>query len=92
MASEITSWHFATKIQFFCFPPLLDNCFASVSVSCAVSIRNGTCRLTSERGDFNNLEFPNTIEGVITRRIDRLTPQQQLTLKSASVIGRIFAL
>lgn len=56
-----------------------------------IEITNGICRLTSESSDFNSLDFPNTIEGVITSRIDRLTPQQQLTLKAASVIGRIFA-
>ena len=30
------------------------------------------------------------MQGVITSRIDRLTPAQQLTLKVASVIGRLF--
>ncbi len=37
------------------------------------------------------LDFPTTIQGVITSRIDRLSPSQQLTAKVASVIGRIFA-
>jgi len=37
------------------------------------------------------LDFPNTIQGVITSRIDRLPVSQQLTVKVASVIGRIFA-
>jgi hypothetical protein len=41
--------------------------------------------------DVEALDFPNTIQGVITSRIDRLPPQQQLTVKVASVIGRIFA-
>jgi len=31
------------------------------------------------------------VQGVITGRIDRLAPPQQLTLKVASVIGRVFA-
>lgn len=33
---------------------------------------------------------PDTVQGVITSRIDRLNPIQQLTLKVASVIGRVF--
>ena len=38
------------------------------------------------------LDMPDTIQGVVTSRIDRLTPGQQLTLKVASVIGRVFPL
>src|SRR5262249_36423578 len=34
---------------------------------------------------------PEHLEGVINSRIDRLAPSQQLALKVASVIGRIFA-
>lgn len=34
---------------------------------------------------------PDTVQGVVTSRIDRLAPDQQLTLKVASVIGREFA-
>ncbi len=34
--------------------------------------------------------LPDTVQGVITSRIDRLTAAQQLTLKVASVIGRVF--
>jgi class 3 adenylate cyclase/tetratricopeptide (TPR) repeat protein len=33
---------------------------------------------------------PDSIEAVITGRMDRLPPEQQLTLKVASVIGRVF--
>ncbi len=42
-----------------------------------------------ELPDFN---FPATIQGVITSRIDRLPPSAQLTLKVASTIGREFTL
>ena len=35
--------------------------------------------------------MPQTVHGAITSRIDRLTPTQQLTVKVASVIGRVFA-
>ncbi|MEM9776447.1 MAG: hypothetical protein AAF902_17855, partial [Chloroflexota bacterium] len=41
---------------------------------------------------FDRLRFPNTIQGVITSRIDLLSPPEQLTAKTASVIGRSFDL
>jgi tetratricopeptide (TPR) repeat protein len=41
--------------------------------------------------DFKSLNLPDTVEGVVTSRIDLLTPGQQLTVKVASVIGRIFS-
>lgn len=56
-----------------------------------ILIEDGRCKLAEGKQDLNHLHFPSTINGVITSRIDRLTPQQQLTLKVASVIGRIFA-
>jgi class 3 adenylate cyclase/tetratricopeptide (TPR) repeat protein len=56
-----------------------------------ILIETGLCRLAPEAGDLSSLTFPNTIQGVITSRIDRLPPPQQLALKVASVIGRIFS-
>jgi len=56
-----------------------------------IRIADGECHLAARLDDFNSLDFPNTIQGVITSRIDRLAPTQQLTVKVASVIGRIFA-
>lgn len=41
--------------------------------------------------DLNTASVPDTVQGVVTSRIDRLTPDQQVTLKVASVIGREFA-
>lgn len=41
--------------------------------------------------DFASLNLPETVEGIVTSRIDLLSPGQQLTLKVASVIGRVFA-
>ncbi|MCL4296074.1 MAG: AAA family ATPase [Anaerolineae bacterium] len=55
-----------------------------------ITIASGECRLTPQAADFQNLYLPDTVQGVITSRIDRLTPPQQLTLKVASVIGRVF--
>lgn len=56
-----------------------------------IQIVDGECRLDPRAANLAALDFPDTIQGVITSRIDRLTPQQQLTLKVASVVGRIFA-
>lgn len=56
-----------------------------------LQIAHGVCRLAPQANDLRSLNFPYTIHGVIVSRIDRLTPQQQLALKVASVIGRVFA-
>ena len=37
------------------------------------------------------LTFPDTIQGIVLSRIDRLPPEEQFTLKVAAVIGRTFA-
>jgi class 3 adenylate cyclase len=56
-----------------------------------IQLVGGRCQLAPGVGDIS-VHFPDTVHGVITSRIDRLTPHQQLTLKVASVIGRVFAL
>jgi hypothetical protein len=56
-----------------------------------IEIRDGACRL-APGVDLRAVSFPDTAQGVVTSRIDRLTPAQQLALKAASVIGRVFAL
>ncbi len=55
-----------------------------------ISIQDGACKLETDITTFNTLDFPDTIQGVIISRIDQLAPIQQLTLKVASVIGRVF--
>jgi class 3 adenylate cyclase/tetratricopeptide (TPR) repeat protein len=50
----------------------------------------GECRL-APGVDLATVSFPDSVQGVITGRIDRLPPSQQLALKAASVIGRSFA-
>ncbi len=40
--------------------------------------------------DLEQLSFPESVQGAIISRIDRLTPTQQLALKVASVFGRVF--
>ncbi|MGC4122165.1 MAG: adenylate/guanylate cyclase domain-containing protein [Myxococcales bacterium] len=36
--------------------------------------------------------LPETVQGIISSRVDRLPPAEQLTLKAASVVGRVFGL
>jgi len=54
-------------------------------------IENQECRMHSRFVNFEDLTLPDTLQAAITNRIDSLDPSQQLTLKVASVIGRIFA-
>lgn len=57
-----------------------------------ICIEDGRCTLAPGVEDLKGMTFPDTIQGIITSRIDRLPPRQQLMLKVASVIGRAFAL
>jgi class 3 adenylate cyclase/tetratricopeptide (TPR) repeat protein len=56
-----------------------------------IEIAEQECRVVPGAGDLRALNIPNTVQGVVTSRIDRLTPPQQLTIKVASVIGRAFS-
>ncbi|HMA36531.1 MAG TPA: AAA family ATPase [Chloroflexia bacterium] len=56
-----------------------------------IRVEGRVCQLVAAADALSELTFPDTVQGVITSRIDRLTPGQQLTLKVASVIGRVFA-
>jgi hypothetical protein len=49
----------------------------------------GQCRL-APGSTLTALPFPDTVQGVVTSRIDRLPAPEQLTLKVASVVGRSF--
>src|SRR6266498_2761567 len=49
------------------------------------------CLVYSRLVNFEDFALPDTLLAAITNRIDSLDPSQQLTLKVASVIGRIFA-
>jgi predicted ATPase/class 3 adenylate cyclase len=55
-----------------------------------IEVRDGRC-LVSAGEDLRALPFPDNVQGVVTSRIDRLAPPEQLTLKVASVIGRTFS-
>ncbi|MBI6545871.1 MAG: AAA family ATPase, partial [Cyanobacteria bacterium NC_groundwater_1444_Ag_S-0.65um_54_12] len=56
-----------------------------------ITVANGKCQLAPAAGDLRNLALPSTVQGAIMSRIDRLAPGEQLALKVASVIGRVFA-
>jgi class 3 adenylate cyclase/tetratricopeptide (TPR) repeat protein len=56
-----------------------------------VRVVDGEVELVSEVPDVLARRLPQTVNGAITSRIDRLSPTQQLTVKVASVIGRVFA-
>ncbi len=55
-----------------------------------IAIEDDACRFVVDIGDLSTL-LPGTIEDVIAARIDQLPAQHQMTLKVASVIGRLFA-
>lgn len=57
-----------------------------------IVIADEECRLGPDAEDLQTIPFPDTVQGVVTGRIDRLSPPDQLTLKVASVIGRRFPL
>lgn len=55
-----------------------------------LEIADGECRLAERSGSLRDALFQPTIQGIIMSRIDRLPPREQLVLKVASVIGRLF--
>ena len=54
-------------------------------------VEGDQCSLAPGLHSLNSITLPDNLEAAITSRIDSLNPSQQLTLKVASVIGRIFA-
>ncbi len=50
----------------------------------------GDCRLTGAARDLAAVDFPDSVQGVITSRIDNLPAAHQLVLKVASVLGNTF--
>lgn len=55
-----------------------------------LEIIEGRVFLTRQIDDLPFEQFPDSIQGILVNRMDRLTPGQQLTIKVASVIGKIF--
>jgi tetratricopeptide (TPR) repeat protein len=56
-----------------------------------VVVEAGSSRLADANGSLDRLAVPDTVQGVIMSRIDHLEARQQLVLKTASVLGRDFA-
>ncbi len=56
-----------------------------------LKIDGSECSLSPDAGDLRQLALPETVQGLIISRLDRLTPHQQLLLKVASTLGRTFA-
>jgi class 3 adenylate cyclase/tetratricopeptide (TPR) repeat protein len=54
-----------------------------------IRLEGGSCQLTPG-ADLGALSFPESVQSAILSRVDRLAPSEQLTLKVASVIGRVF--
>ena len=59
-----------------------------------IEIKDGNCLLVgiTNSDSLDDIDIPGSIEGIITSRIDRLSPEQAMTIKVASVIGRTFSL
>jgi class 3 adenylate cyclase len=57
-----------------------------------ITVADRECRVAAGAGDLRDLSLPETVQGIVTSRIDRLTPRQQVTLKVASVLGQTFRL
>jgi class 3 adenylate cyclase/tetratricopeptide (TPR) repeat protein len=55
-----------------------------------IRITDGVCTIAPGAGALSTVSLPETVQGVVAARIDRLAPGQELTLKVASVIGRLF--
>lgn len=72
-------------------PFFVDQIVSALSERSAIAIDGQTCRL-SEGTQLSTFDLPDTLEGVVTARLDRLNASDQLTVKVASVIGRTFEL
>jgi class 3 adenylate cyclase len=55
-----------------------------------IDVTDGTCRLRSGPEGLARAEVPDSVQGVVAGRIDRLPPHEQLMLRTASVVGRAF--
>jgi class 3 adenylate cyclase/tetratricopeptide (TPR) repeat protein len=55
-------------------------------------IENGESRLEEAGNPLESLKFPDSVQGVIVARIDRLDASEQILIKVASVVGHMFLL
>lgn len=72
--------------------------FFSEELACALRdaghllVSGGRCTLAPGVRDLETLNFPATVQGVVSARLDRLTERERLAIKIASVNGRSFSL
>lgn len=55
-----------------------------------LQIEGRVCRLAPRLQGLDEIQLPESIEGIVISRIDRLQPSEQLVMKTASVIGQQF--
>ncbi len=55
-----------------------------------VLLEGERARASNSLQNLKSLDVPDTLQGVIAARIDRLPPSEKQTLQNASVIGRVF--
>ncbi|NWF81472.1 MAG: AAA family ATPase [Chloroflexi bacterium] len=77
-------------------PFVAEELLRALRASGALVVADGRCWLASGQAApaqvLAGARLPESVQGLLTSRIDRLTPAQQLTLKVASVIGPVFPL
>ncbi|MFM7200002.1 MAG: adenylate/guanylate cyclase domain-containing protein [Myxococcota bacterium] len=57
-----------------------------------IVIEGSQCKLVGDPQQLQSLPLPDTVQGILTARIDRLEPAEQFTFKVSSVLGRTFQL
>lgn len=57
----------------------------------AISVDARRCSIV-DGTQLHRMTFPDTMHGVVTSRVDRLSPEEQMVLKVGSVVGRTFGL
>ncbi|HMO59076.1 MAG TPA: AAA family ATPase, partial [Roseiflexaceae bacterium] len=68
-------------------PFVVEELVLSLRDSAAIAIDGNTARLVA---DPQQLQLPDTVQGLVLSRIDRLAAEAQLTIKIAAVVGQIF--
>jgi class 3 adenylate cyclase/tetratricopeptide (TPR) repeat protein len=71
-------------------PLYCEELVAALQASGRIEVRAGVACLLLGGGD-DNQDFPESLHGLISSRVDRLDPRAQMTLKVASVAGRLFS-
>lgn len=71
-------------------PFFIEQLLAALREGELLEIGNGACEVRAGVDLGAQANLPDTVEGLITQRIDHLGPTEQLSLKVASVVGRAF--